>query len=188
MQNQFEKHDYSIDLLKANLISLPISLGILIFYSFIFYFANSFKGISIFSDSEFVYYLFIPLLIVGISVHEILHGLVFVIFSKIKFIDLKFGFKLSAFTFYAHCKKPVRLGLYKLSTVTPAVLLGVIPFIISILINSFMLFVWGVFFTITAAGDFLILWLLKGVENNTFVEDHPSRLGCIVLKKRTDVK
>ena len=33
-----------------------------------------------------------------------------------------------------------------------------------------------------AGGDWLVLWLLRGVSPGAFVEDHPTRAGCYVLE------
>jgi hypothetical protein len=40
--------------------------------------------------------------------------------------------------------------------------------------------VYGVIFLIAAAGDFIVLWVLRGVPGDVLVEDHPTRAGCYV--------
>jgi hypothetical protein len=34
---------------------------------------------------------------------------------------------------------------------------------------------------VAAAGDFLILWILRGVPAGAWVQDHPQQVGCLVV-------
>jgi hypothetical protein len=44
------------------------------------------------------------------------------------------------------------------------------------------LFFAGLLFSIAAAGDFMILWVLRNVPSHLLVQDHPSRAGCLVYE------
>jgi hypothetical protein len=63
----------------------------------------------------------------------------------------------------------------------PGLLLGIAPSIAGVISGSAVLAAFGLLFTIAAGGDFLILWLLRGVHAGALVEDHPERAGCYVL-------
>jgi hypothetical protein len=43
------------------------------------------------------------------------------------------------------------------------------------------LFWFSLIHTAAAGGDWLILWLIRGVKAGSLVEDHPSNAGCYVL-------
>jgi hypothetical protein len=60
--------------------------------------------------------------------------------------------------------------------------LGIFPLLISIISGSVWVFWFGMLFTISAAGDFLILWIIRKVEPETMVEDHPTRAGCYICE------
>ena len=65
----------------------------------------------------------------------------------------------------------------------PAVILGLFPAIVGIAIGDLGMVIFGGFFTLAAAGDFLIINLLKKESMNDLVQDHPTEAGCFVYRK-----
>lgn len=47
--------------------------------------------------------------------------------------------------------------------------------------NFCFILTFGLFFILAAGGDILILWLLRNVKSSSFVQDHPTRVGCYIL-------
>lgn len=122
------------------------------------------------------------LLIPGIIVHELLHAAGWIWSGKVDRNAIRFGFQWKTLTPYAHCTVPLRASAYRAGTLLPGLVLGLIPGLVGVLLDSFFLVVFGFVFTFAAGGDFLILWLLRGVSPDALVEDHPTKAGCYVLE------
>jgi hypothetical protein len=123
---------------------------------------------------------FFPVFAVGIVVHELIHGLSWMAAGRLSFAQMKFGFQLKTLTPYAHCTVPVKKSAYVFGTLMPAVVLGFLPFIISLITGNGWVLIFSILFTFAAVGDFLIVWLIRSVAWNTLVEDHPENAGCYV--------
>jgi hypothetical protein len=122
--------------------------------------------------------IFIP----GIIVHELLHALGWMWFGKLGPESIKLGFYWKALTPYAHAKVPLPVTAYRRGAFLPGLLMGVVPGLLGVLLGNFFLVATGFLFTFTAGGDFLVLWLLRGVSPGALVEDHPSKAGSYVLE------
>lgn len=83
---------------------------------------------------------------------------------------------------YCHCKEPLKVKHYIAGALMPAIILGIIPSLISILTGNTLLLFTGIF-TVVAAGDFMIVQLLYKEDMNDYVEDHPSEAGCYIYRK-----
>jgi hypothetical protein len=130
--------------------------------------------------------LYLGFLLVGIFAHEAIHGLAWALFGRLPLRRIRFGFKLMTLTPYAHALDPLPAGAYRLGALLPAILLGVVPFVAGTLIGSLPLALFGMLFILAAGGDLLVLWLIRGVDPQALVLDHPSRAGCIVLHPSID--
>jgi hypothetical protein len=87
------------------------------------------------------------------------------------------GMHWKLLTPYAWCREPISLGAYML----PGLLLGVLPFLGALASSSAWLAAWGIFFTLAASGDLLVVWLVRDVPSDALVIDHSSRCGCEVV-------
>ena len=125
----------------------------------------------------------IAILVTGIIVHELLHGLAWGMFAKEGWKSIKFGIIWKYLTPYCHSSEPLSANEYRIGTFLPAVILGFIPSIIAIFIGSLGLMAFGFFFSFAAGGDFLILWLLRNEKASTLVQDHPDKVGCFVIRQ-----
>ena len=65
----------------------------------------------------------------------------------------------------------------------PSIILGLLPAIVAIYIGNFGLLLFGIFFTMAACGDFLVINLLRKENMKSFVQDHPSEAGCYIYRK-----
>ncbi|MGQ0828185.1 MAG: DUF3267 domain-containing protein [Bacteroidota bacterium] len=119
----------------------------------------------------------------GIVLHELIHGIVWSRFTKDGFRSIKFGVLWKMLTPYCHCKEPLKVSQYITGVIMPAIILGVVPAIISIVIGNIGLLVFGIFFTMVAVGDFLIINLLRKENKDSLVLDHPSEAGFFIYRK-----
>lgn len=191
--NNYKKEKLTISLLWANMFGLIVLVIVLIIYGVPYYlfwpehFTNSHiqtygdNSITNFPGSSFL--IVIIIIIAGIVMHELIHGLTWSQFTDKGFKSIKFGIKWKMLTPYCHCKEPLQVKHYILGTLMPAIILGFLPAVLSFIFGSTGLLLIGIFFTVAASGDFLIVYLLRNESRNALVQDHPSQVGCFIYRK-----
>lgn len=183
------KKELTIDTNRANVIALMLGVVIIIvlIIPFILLNVGSFELPALKAELKFwAHPLGVIIVLVamsgGIVVHEFIHGLTFAIFAKAGFKSVKFGI-LKPFTPYCHCKEPLKAWQYRISTIMPAIVLGLIPWAIAMFTGSIGLMLFGIFFTMAAGGDFIIIYLLRNQPANSLVQDHPEKIGCYIYSE-----
>lgn len=190
----FKKELKTFDLMKLNIYGIFIFIPIILIYVIPYYFIwneelTLKKFILIFSDTEIVKHALgysfsvIFIMIIGIVLHELIHGITFAIFAKSGFKSIKFGVIWKMLTPYCHCKEPLLVKQYMLGGIMPAIILGFLPFVYSLLFGNIFWLIFSIFFTAAAFGDFFIIYLLKNEDKNSLVLDHPSEVGCFIYRK-----
>lgn len=168
---------------QASLYSLVIALPIAFMFGWFYSTRWGFDQLMFGFDSFFAnLFLFLLTFIIGIILHELIHGFTWMLAGRKPFNAIKFGFQLKTLTPYAHCKEPLKVNAYRIGALMPGLLMGIVPSILAILIGNSWLIAFGIVFTIAAGGDFVILWLIRNVSKNKFVEDHPSQAGCYIIE------
>ena len=125
----------------------------------------------------------VPLiLLVGIVLHELIHGIVMAAFSKNGWKSVSFGFNVHAFAPYAHCHEQLTPNNYRLSLVMPGILLGDIPVLISWFTGNILFLFFGILFTLSAAGDVMILWMSRKITSGK-LQDHPEKIGFVHVEQ-----
>lgn len=184
--DNYSKEKLTINALWVNVFSLLVLILAIIIFGIPFYFLwrNEINIESIINDfySSFIW-VSLAALVIGIIVHELIHGLIFALFAKNGFRSIKFGVLWKALALYCHCREPLIVKQYMVAVIAPAIILGFIPTIVAFFIGNIWLLIFGIIFIATASGDFLIVSLLKKENPNDFVEDHPSEMGCIIYRK-----
>ncbi len=176
------KRDLSVSMLAANFYSIPlviIASAVVVIPFILLWGMNPFK--SGFNDFTNLSY-FIPAVLIGILLHELIHALSWKYFGGMSWDKIKIGFQWKTITPYAHCSEPVRASVYRIGTAAPAVILGLIPSIAAAITGNGWIMTFGFLFTVAAGGDFLILWLIRKVDGNSLIEDHPVKAGCYVIE------
>jgi hypothetical protein len=102
--------------------------------------------------------------------------------GKKSFSTIKLGVQWKTLTPYAHLKEPIEVNVYRIGGFMPGFVLGILPFILSLILGNGNLLWFSVIQTAAASGDWLILWLLRTTQGGTLVEDHPTRAGCYVYE------
>ncbi len=95
--------------------------------------------------------------------------------------DIEFGMHWTALTPYARCTVPTRARTYRLALALPALVLGGIPLGVGLLTGNWPATFYGFLMLVAAAGDILILWILRGVPARAWVQDHPHKVGALVV-------
>ena len=170
------KKEYSLSTGKVNLYSLimifPVTAIILIPFVLIWDFETFETG-----RKEFMR-LFIYVLIFGIILHELLHGITWSLFTKKGFKSIKFG--INGITPYCHCKEPLKAKHYRLGGVMPLIIMGIIPSVAGIILGNGLFLSFGIFFSWAAGGDIISLFMLRKFDGNEMVSDHPDKMGFYI--------
>jgi hypothetical protein len=171
------KRDLSISMARANVIVLFTSIPVALLQFLSFVMLHGVDNLGTMWGST----LLIAVLL-GVLVHELIHGISWVIFGHKPFSAIKFGFQWKTITPYAHLKEPVEVNAYRIGGFMPGFILGILPYILSLVLGDANLFWFSLVHTAAAGGDWLILWLIRNVKAGTLVEDHPTNAGCYVIE------
>ena len=180
------KRDLSVSMARANVVAhllvLPPMLVLYLAYGALWGFGIRFE-IGGLAGPAALYGVGALTFVVGVVAHELLHGFSFVLIGKQPLANVKLlGFQRETLTPYSHCKVPVKAGAYRWAVSMPGLVLGVAPSLFGIATGNGWVILFGLFFLFAAAGDALILWLVRGVGGDELVEDHPRRAGCYVIE------
>ncbi len=168
----------AISMTKANLYAL-VTGGPLALILFIVYIAKWRSGSLGFTK--------LIILIVGMLalfvLHELVHGATWASFCKNKWKSIRFGIMAEMLTPYCHCMEPLTLNQYIIGALMPLIVTGLIPYIISYIIGSYVLMVLSMVMILGAGGDISAVLMVLGEKNITLLLDHPTLCGCVIFKK-----
>ena len=119
--------------------------------------------------------IFVLIVLLGIILHELIHGIFGAIFNKNGFKPIKFGILPGA----AYCinTEMLKKNKYIVGLIMPGIILGIIPSIISLFVGNFALLAFGIWFTVGACGDLLLLKELLKEKHDSLIEDNVSKSG-----------
>jgi hypothetical protein len=173
--------DVSISVLEANLamfaITVPLTAGLASVFILTWNLQTFIAGFFRFLDLSCL----LPVILIGVPLHEMLHAIGWVVFGKKAFSDIQLGFQWKMLTPYAHLKVPINAFGYRMGTLLPGLALGLVPFLIGLATGDGWLCMLGLFFIFAAGGDLLTIWILRKLDASDLVLDHPSRVGCLVV-------
>ncbi len=175
-----QRADRSISLARANLLMLAIAVPLVGTLAAIYGWRWGSQALWAGLDS-FASPAGLAAFAIGILAHEAIHVLSWAAFGRLPLRAFRLGFQLKTFTPYAHSKRAMPAGAYRIGAFAPGLALGILPALLGIATGNGWIFWFGLIFTFTAGGDLLVLWIIRGVPAKARVEDHPSRAGCIVL-------
>ena len=196
--NQPIRKEFTVSIRKIYVLSLIFMLFIIVIYVLPYMliwgesFFTSFRYYVLDRkyqwDSAFFYLLLLRdlfrvslFLIIGAALHELLHAVLWIFFTKKGIRSIRFGITESDFSPYIHCTEPLPVWVYQIGTVLPGLVLGIIPAVWAILAGRFWLLMFGFFFSWAASGDFIILYMIRNLKKNILVYDHPQKVGCYIV-------
>jgi hypothetical protein len=109
----------------------------------------------------FIPTVFIPMLVVSLILHELLHALAWVEFGRVSWSAIRFGMK--GLTLQARCQAPMQASAFRLGVALPAVILGIIPAFAGLGLSHGVLMAWGAIMLILSARDIATLWAIRFV-------------------------
>jgi hypothetical protein len=162
--------------IKANLSVLFI-LPIVISLSFLY---TKLWGWTMFTKAEIIILAFT--LIILILAHEFIHAIVCAFYCVNKWKSIRFGI-LGYILPYCHCSELLNITHYRLVAIAPLIILGIIPYLLSLLIGNLIIVSCSLYIIIGASGDLLIIRLLRKGKKEVLVHDHPTAVGSLVFIK-----
>lgn len=118
--------------------------------------------------------------LLAVFLHELIHGIVFAIYAPKGFRSVKFGFSKEMGSPYCHCSDSLQIVHYRRAGIAPFIILGVIPYIISLVTGVNWIKVFGLLLCIGGFGDLLVWIKLLKYDKKQKVRDHPSKMGFIL--------
>lgn len=167
--------EYTMDMGRVSIIAMAMIIPIIVIYITPFILIWDIKTLSKGFDLSIIYIL--PIFIGGIVFHELFHGVTWAFFIPKGFKSIKFGVNWKYFTPYCHCKVPIKVKHYMLGAAMPLIVLGIAPAITGIIIGHGSLLFFGMFFTWAAGGDIIAMNILRKLDMNIYVSDHPEKMG-----------
>lgn len=122
------------------------------------------------------------LVLAGVVMHELLHASTALFFCKKGIKSIRFGIHWKSLTPYCHCCESMTVRQYRLVVAMPGLVMGLLPVMVGLYTGALGIMLFGLFFTLAAGGDLLILWLLRNECKNTLVQDHPTQIGCLIYE------
>lgn len=182
-QQGYVRKDQIIGIFFANVMAFVLSIPFVFVFGCWFFAHNGefFLGHTIGGD------IFICIaLIVLIIAHEGIHGLVWGMCSPNKFKNIEFGFMVSKLTPYCTCGDPLKKQVYILGAFMPCLVLGIIPCIVAVYINSSYLLFLGILMIMGAGGDLTVIikmLFFRSSCTDVIIMDHPTECGFIIFER-----
>ncbi len=167
--------EYTIASGPAHLYMLGMIIPVLLVYAGSFIFVWNYDELR--SGIVFFVEYFIPVIIAGVIIHEILHGIGWSLYLHNGFKSIKFGFNWKFLSPYCHCREPLKVWQYIVGAALPLIILGILPAFIGILLGNSSILFFGVIFTWVAGGDIISLLMLSKLDKDIYIYDHPDKLG-----------
>ena len=115
--------------------------------------------------------------------HEALHAFPAMRWGKVPWNAIHFGVKWQWVAFYYICDKPLKIGIFRLAILFPLIVTtptaGLILWLEPSILSQLLFCI-----TISAcAGDILMFFKVRRVENDKWVQDHPSEPILYILSE-----
>jgi hypothetical protein len=170
--------EYTMELNRVHFYVLFMIIPVLMVYLIPFLMIWDYQAFK--TGWEPFYNYLIPVLLAGIVMHELLHGISWSIFVPGGMRSIRFGIHWKLLAPYCHCNAPMKVRHYKTGTAMPLVILGILPAIYAIGFGNSTLLFFGILFTWAAGGDIISLFMLRRLDNDSYVYDHPHKMGFFI--------
>ena len=163
----------SMNLLALLMFFFAFNIAIVAQFLFSFEIELRFPGIDIWK--------LLGSLILLIIFHEVLHAIAALLWGKVRWSSIHFGFKWRQLIFYCHCDKSLKVNTYRIFVLFPLIVTTPTAGLILWLDPS----IWSLlFFSVTiasCAGDVLMFFKIRQIKNDKWIQDHESEPGFYIL-------
>ena len=130
--------------------------------------------------------LFLILIFVCMFIHEVLHGIGWLPWTKNGWQSIYLGIMWEYATPYCHCKEPLKPRQYLVGGLLPFLVLGVGMYLLAFATGSHFLWILSLLNMLSAGGDTTIVCMLfKYLKQNEtcYILDHPTDCGFVAFIK-----
>lgn len=121
-------------------------------------------------------------------VHEALHALAWRVRGRVPQGGTALRRTWRVLGFEAALRHPVPLAVFRAGLSVPALVLGLLPFVVGWASGAGLLVLWALFFLLECFSDLVILFAGRGRPPRTLVRSHPSRLGFEVVAEAAETR
>lgn len=179
----YKAKDLTVGIMQANVGAFFIMLPFMAVTAWVYYIVN---GINIYEFSLKLSLLLVPILLLLIVLHELIHGITWGIFAENHFHSIDFGVIWNALTPYCTCSEPIKKWQYMLGAAMPTLVLGGGTAIVAVVTGQLLWFFISELMLLSGGGDFLILLkilLYRSDKKEAVYYDHPYECGVVVFEK-----
>lgn len=115
-------------------------------------------------------------------VHEGTHAAAWKWASGLPWSAFSFGFSWKALTPYCHAREAMPVRAYRIGSLAPLVITGVLPWFAAVATGDGSLGVASSVLIGGAAGDVWVFFRIRDLDDRALVRDHPENAGCVVLR------
>lgn len=130
------------------------------------------------------YFTVMGIFIGGFILHELLHAIVWRVACEDGFKNVNFGFDPVNLKPYCKPTEVITINQYRLGKVLPLIITGIAPYLVSLIISSFLLMLGSLLLIGLCGIDIVILLSIAKVKNKALVIDDEYDYGCIVLEEK----
>ncbi|WP_053957620.1 DUF3267 domain-containing protein [Inediibacterium massiliense] len=177
LEQGYKEKDLSVSTLKANVMVLVTTAPIFVVCYLLFFaiYGENYK----YTRLDIGFWIIV---LIGIVVHELIHGITWAVFCKKKWGAIGFGVDWSTLTPYCCCSEGLAFKNYALGCAMPTIVVGLLTYIIGLVLGNYFFAMFGAFHILCGGGDAYILWLIRK-EKNAIIVDHPYLVGCVAFEK-----
>lgn len=159
----YTKSDLTFSVTKANMYAVIIMLPFLIGFMVWFFVVNLNRLSFHYGLIDFL--ILIVCMVLLTIIHELIHGITWATFANRHFKSIEFGVVWKMLTPYCTCSDTLTKLQYIIGAAMPTIIVGIIPAIIAIYCNHFLLFL--VFWVLIAGGGGDALIILKILQHRS---------------------
>lgn len=177
LEQGYKEKQLNVSVLKANFMVLittaPVAVICYLLFLKIYGWGYRYTRLDI---------VFLFVVVVGIVVHELIHGITWSVFCEKKWRPIEFGIDWKTLTPYCFCGEGLAFKKYALGCAMPTIVVGILPYIVGLILGNYFLAMFGILHIVCGGGDAYILWLIRKAKNAIII-DHPYLVGCVAFEK-----
>lgn len=177
IQKGYEEKEIIISPLKANIMAVVITLPLVILGALLYIGVHKEIG-ETFTGMEC--FIFVALYLVGIVIHEFIHGITWSTYCKEGWKAIHFGMIWAYLTPYCSCKECLKHREYVIGTLMPTIIIGGLSYIMAMIFGASNILFYSLLMIVGGGGDLYIVYLSRKYKE-AFIIDHPSKVGCVAF-------
>lgn len=127
------------------------------------------------------YLSFIAIIAVSVTLHELLHGIGWMLAGHLRWADVHFH--LSAMMPTTSCREPLTKGAYLIGVLLPFTALGLTSIAVLLLVPGTLTLLAALTNLTLAGADLAIAWHVIREPHNVRIIDHPTLAGYVVTEE-----